>query len=231
MLGDILDINYLSNVYKGSWKTTVLSFISTTQPPNEFSDSYINNSFLGYNDELEKLGNAVLIDSNTDVINEPYSSKLRPLDDISFLKRAKNVTFINFTISCFDTTKHGSIHQNATANNILKNSYNTDSPYAQTNFNNTIPVTWLRNYFNPIVKVNGLNILNSNSHNYFETDNKGDKSIGMMLPKKFYLYHTVKQLDSLEIFGSVRQILTANNIDYYAKAYPIKFEVVITYSS
>jgi len=225
---DAVDSSFLGSVYKGIWNTTVLSFFSTTQVGNQLTNGHITDSWLGYNDELEKLGNSVLIESDTDVLNEPYSSRLRPLDDMTFLKRAKNLLIVNLSITCFDTTLHGSAHQSTTANNILKDSLNTDTPYPQTSFGNTIPLTWIRNYLNPIIKVNGTNILNSNTFNGFGTSNKGDQSIGWLQPKKINLYHLESSASSIEAFGSVRQILKTGS-DYYAKAYPVKYEMVVTY--
>jgi len=229
-MNDIIDSNYLGRVYNGYWKHGILQYLSSTQTGN-FTDSYVANNWTAYLEEFEKLGQSVLISNNTNVVEEPYPSKLRPLQDMKFLRTAKNIMIVNYRFYAIDTTKIGSSFQNATVNDAILLSLSAQplDAYVASRFLNAIPVSWQPNYFRPKIKINNNNILqNRESTAFGDGNNKGDLSIGGFVPDNRNIYYFQPNVNDIEVYASVRQIVNIGT-DYYAKAFPVLCELNITY--
>lgn len=230
-MNDIIDSNYLGRIYQGYWRHGILRYLSTTQTGIEFTDSHISDDWTAYLEEFEKLGNSVLIEPTTDVIEQPYPSKLRPLQRMDFLRTAKNIMIVNYRFYAIDSTKIGSVHQNADVNTAITNSV-TSQPvdaYVASRFLNTIPVSWQPNYFRPKIKINNNNILqNQENTAYGDFNNKGDLSIGGFVPDNRNIYYFQPVVNNIDVYASVRQIVKVGT-DYYAKAFPVLCELNITF--
>lgn len=212
-----------------NYKTRVLEFISTTQSGN-ITDGYIADSFTAYQDELEKLGNAVLLTGGVDPRVTPYGTNLRPVSFMSDLVNAKHVLINGISFFAIDTTLIGSAYQNATANNTILTSLSSAlSKYAYSGVYGGVMPSWASNFFRPKVTINGTNILDFDATTFGNYSNKGDLSQGVSLPysvePNHYLEYGIQQIN---ITGCAVQ-LVKNGADTYAKRYPVICEIQLSY--
>ncbi len=233
---DSTDSTYLAGVYKSRWQSAILSWFSSTQSTQP-SDSHMPDRWDGliYDSggvEMEKLGADVAYTGSEDLQNNPYSARLRPLTDYSFLKAAKNIMIVKCVFSAFDATKVGSSHQTTAVNTALSDSLsNVNNAYIQSRFLNDMPVTWMPNLFRPIVKIGGTNIFRELKLSAFgdNNNNEGDLGIGWPLPFEFHKYEMFNDpIDTIDVEAAVGQFIDVSGT-LYCKRYPVRMDMVVTY--
>ena len=249
-INGVIDTEYLRKYYENKgyadWDTADLLWMSTTQPvAHVMTDAYIPNSSDGYytNKEIEILGSEVEWTGSPlpDLSLLPYPSRMRPLRDMTFLKTAKNIIFVNIQFVAYDAKVNGSSVQSAAVNSALSDSISSsvNNAYAQTRTIRSVPVTWIDNHFNPIFKVNDFNIFKSLEHSGFNLNtslfgpgvNKGDLSIGQPLPYETNVFkHFQDGINTIDVSAFVAQrIVIASTGAIWFKRYPLVCRAFVTY--
>jgi hypothetical protein len=229
-------IAYLRSFYEAkgyvNYRSRTIRFLSTTQPAanTDLYSSYIANNWLGYATELESLGNSVLVTGAVDPREEPYPSRLRPLDDYSVLNKVKDVLINSISFFAFDTTVSGSVNQNATANTAITNSATSLlSKYSFAGVYTAVLPSWNPNFFRPNVKINGVNILDFSLTALGTNNNQGDLSMGATLPYEIEPnYYFGDGIQDIRINAAAAQ-LVVSGVDTYAKRYPVMCEINLTH--
>lgn len=226
-------MSYLRSFYESlgfnNYKTKTIRLISTTQT-GDLTSSYIANNFTSYLEELEKLGNAIQITGGLDPRENPYPSKLRPLDKFDDLNKSKHVLINSINFFAIDTTKIGSVNQNSTVNSaIVTSASSLLNKYAYAGVFGAVLPSFNPNFFRPKVIINGENILDFDLTSLGVNDNQGDLSMGATLPFNIEPNHYFADgVQSINIKGSCVQLIETGG-NTYAKRYPVICEVNLTY--
>lgn len=203
-----------------------LIFTSTADTTTgNFLATWIPSQWDAYYLELGKIGQT--LDGSTDgyhtpdVREHPYSSRLRPNRNISFLTTLQNepvfierVAFHCYQAATADTTAGGQTEP-VSGNPYQVNSTNIESrnsqaqpidAYGASRFRGGLLPLWQPNYFNPIVKINGMVVFGNDSTETFGVEggnnqNLGDLSIGLYHPSEFSLGVVFNRIDKIEVYG------------------------------
>lgn len=182
----------IKNVYIGRW-------ISCTQDtfPTAIGDIMT---------ELEKLAQATAaLPTRNSVYNfgteSPYSTRLVPLRDMSFLKNNQNAILRSINFYALDTTKTGSAYQHAATLDAIINPATANDEYVRTKYlRNELAVTWQPTFFNPEFKISRKNILAN--VNAGDGDGAAALGIGFGLPINFSdLYYKPSIWNDFEVSG------------------------------
>lgn len=235
-----IDINYIREYYRSKGFTNnrfaeIRLFSSTFG--NIQKDSDINDVWNGWQDvnlELKQLGNSVqIITGAEDIINSPYSSNMRLLDSLSTLQNAKEVMLVAVEFVAFDvtdTTVANSI-QNQTVNSaIVASLSNTTGSDVITRASDTIPITWVNNFFRPNLIINGINVFDYlQKTGYGDGNNKGDLSMGQLLPYAHQPYLVLgSSVKDIQCAATVGQIIDVSG-DTWVKKYPLQATLIFSY--
>lgn len=228
-----IDSAYLTKKYGGGFKSEILRFFSSTDPvPGYFPDWY-SGGWAGLITELEKLGNSVKVETETDILNEPYPSKLRPWQNMDWVYNVRNPMLVSYNFYVYETTRHGSIEQNNTVNEQILTSLGASdtNAYVQGRFLNTLALTWQPNFFNPSLVINGIDLFQRRNTTLFNTKNRAELSLGLITTESRSIYYEIPEgrINTIEAEAAVRQLVTLDNGDIYAKAYPVLLELFIVY--
>lgn len=239
----ILDPKFLHEYYKekgaNQFRIAQVRFFSSTQG-NLQTDGYIQDFWDGYVDapnyELYRLGNSVqVVTGLEDVINLPYSSRMRQLDNISdVLAQATNIMCVGVEFVAFDVTNTSVSNsiQNQTVNTaIISSLTNLTGSDVITRSKNTIPITWVDNLFRPVVNINGINVCDFTQKSAFgDGENKGDLSMGYLLPYSLPLYLPIGDtLSQLSVNATCGQFVEVGS-DLWVKKYPLQCTITFAYS-
>lgn len=210
----------------GYARTIPLIFTSTADTTTgDFSATWIPDAWDAYYEELGKIGQTLDGDTDgyhtPDVREHPYSSRLRPNRDVSFLHTLQNnpvlidrVAFHCYQAATTDTVAGGQTepisgdpYQVDSTNIVSRNSQAQPiDAYGASRFRGGLLPLWQPNYFNPIVKVNGSVVFGSEATEVFGNPdgnryNKGDLSIGLYHPCEFSLGSVFTNISSIEVYG------------------------------
>jgi len=237
-----LDPKYLSEYYHKEgfkdYRIAQVRFLSSTQG-NLVTNGFIQDVWNGYintpNFELYRLGNSVqVVTGLEDLINLPYSSRLRQLDGIDVLKKGKKIMVVGVEFIAFDVTNTGvnTSIQNQTVNNaIITSLSNLTGADVITRGKNTIPITWLDNLFRPIVNINGINICDFTQKSaYGNGENKGDLSMGNLIPFSLPVYLPIGDtIQNIQINATCGQFVEVG-ADLWCKKYPLMATLTFAYA-
>lgn len=221
------------NISYGTWKTSEFMWISTTQPiTSQLTDDYIPNTWDGWLTELQKLGNSGTYTPGSTATEIPYPSRLRPLDNISLLAKAKNIRLLGLELFALDTTNPANTNQSATVNDLIKTSQSTPiGAYLGTRNFATIPVTWYPNLCRPNLQINGENIFDSINNNAWRSQNQGDMSMGLDLPYSrncSNYWENGIPTSAFAFEGAVGQFIVSGATTYI-KRYPLVVKLLFSY--
>ncbi|MCX6154400.1 MAG: hypothetical protein NT007_09585 [Candidatus Kapabacteria bacterium] len=210
----------------------IVPFISSSETNFVQTDSHISStSYSAYLSEFEILGNSVIYTGTEDLQENPYPSRLRPLQSYADLISAHNeVMFVGAQFEAINTLKEGSTEQVAGVySSILASQANTLGSYIATSSLNTIPVTWRPNGFRPKVKINGQELLNLSKSAYGNGSNKGDLGLGIKLPFEVYTFKKYdQQINSIEVNAACGQFVNVSTTVYWQR-FPVSAMLYFLY--
>lgn len=210
----------------------VAMFMSSAEDITKVTDTekneYIQDNYVGYLNELDRIGQAGSAPGttkNNNLANNPYSTYLRPVSDLSALYNAQKVFIHKMEFMAFDTTWEDSENQDSDVITTIYDSRSLNNTYIQSNgFNSQIPATFQPNFFRPDVRINSREIIQGiTSSNYGNKANKGDLSIGLPLPWCYDVNREIGSVKSIEAFAQlVQPIKVPDVVDYSFQRYAIQ---------
>jgi hypothetical protein len=237
-----IDIKYLRDYYKekgySNNRFAEIRLFSSTFG-NIQTDNDIPNFWDGWQKtptfELQKLGNSIQITTGIEqVINLPYSSNMRLLDSLDILKNAKEVILVGVEFVAFDVTDTAVSNtiQNQTVNSaIIASLSNTTGSDVITRASNTIPITWVNNFFRPNLIINGINVFDFLQKTGYGTgSNRGDLSMGQLLPYAHQPYMVLDSVKNIECSATVGQLVDVSG-QTWLKKYPLQATLIFSYVS
>lgn len=206
-----------------------VSFISTTEESNEQTYAHIPNTIRGYYDEMLKMAqvSTSVPKVGDPVVANPFSIKLRPVDNIASLGRYEEVFLSKITYRIADATINDAeglaANQDATMLSIMQNSIlnTTTDAYSQSRFRFGEVGGYALTCFRPYLTTNGgrgislfgasreTGLQNPTSKEYF---NMGDYSVGKILPYEVDLKVPISlgkingEMNGIEIFAFAGQL-------------------------
>ena len=202
-------------------------FSSTVDDANasEFTPLSIADTDIGMIAELEKAGQHAEAPGAVKVLENPYSTRLRPLTIMSNFYKLKAVPAVIESVLFY--ALDSSVKTPAETEPVSGNNYQDlvvagdlitsqaevmDANYAS-RFRNTIIGNWQPNWFRPVLKVNGQNILANLAGTELtgtdgNKDHKADLSMGLPLP--FQMDMAIEYpngINSIEVFAEVVQYI------------------------
>lgn len=204
---------------QGMWESHVplfAIFTSSTESAETQTDGYVENSLDGGRLELLKCG-ASATTMGTNVLQiSPYSTRLRPVTNLSKFKIYRKIYLTKITFNVLDTTLTGSLPQDAQIDTEISDSLiSNNDAYVQSRFRFGTIGNWQPNFFRPSVSLkNGDDIFETMvSSNFDDKNNLGDMSIGAMLPFDYipptphYLGQVLDINDAIRVYAGAGQII------------------------
>lgn len=204
-------------------------FISSIEDAGTQTDTHIDNTIIGGRDGLLECGQAATAMGTTTLATSPYSTRLRPISDISNFADYDYLFLTKAEFRAYDVTLTGDAGQDAQILTELETSLSTtNDAYVQSRFRFAEIDGWQPNFFRPSLKLKeGSDIFASlNSSNFLKKNNKGDLSIGLSLPFEYnpptpiYMGKPERIEDALICYAGAGQIIydtvaLANKIQRY----------------
>ncbi len=248
-----MDCGLNSEIRRFYPETVVAIFASSTENnivvTDDDKDYFITSNPLGYINEFNKCGqdsDSIPTRKNNHAGNNPYSTYLRPLTDLSEIFKAQKVYIEKAEFYAYDSMYEGSTYQNEDLWNVIKASRiptsadesfpqqigpgeeQTPPPlysktYAQSVYKNgLLSVNWQPNGFRPQIIINDQFILKGmTSSNYGNKGNEGDMSIGLPLPFCVNLDRELGKVNTVEAHGAVWQRIDLRDAYNHLQRYPI----------
>lgn len=193
-------------------------WMSTTDTTDYgFSYGHVSNAPEGYLTEMEKCGQSAAQMGTRSVVASPYSTRLRPLSDLSDVFAADGgVLLESIEFVGYDATLGGSAHQNAANNTAIDASQSsTLDAYMASHFRGGILGNHQPNYCRPTVLVNGIAVfdLGDSAVQDVATGRRGhlgDLSIGIPLPFGVDYYREFDHVAAIEVYGGIGQWITTS---------------------
>ncbi|MBK9249354.1 MAG: hypothetical protein IPM69_14885 [Ignavibacteria bacterium] len=190
-------------------------FMSSTESAETQTNDFVLSSLDGGRLELLNCG-ASATTMGTNVLQvSPYSTRLRPVTNLSKFKIYRKIYLTKITFNVLDTTLTGAIPQDAQVDTEISDSLITNNDaYVQSRFRFGTIGNWQPNFFRPSVSLkNGDDIFETMvSSNFDDKDNLGDMSIGPMLPYEYIppIPHYLGQV--LDLNDAIREYAKAGQI-------------------
>lgn len=233
-LGGLVPLGTAQNMF-GAWDVAepiFSSFISSTETNDTPTDGHIANTIDGGYNELLAAGQASTSMGSSALTANPYSTRLRPITDVSMFSTYDLVYLIRAHFRALDATLTGNADQDAATLTAIENSLTSNNDaYVQSRFRLGEIGSWQPNFFRPYfsIKESGRgNVFGSmSSSNFADKNNVGDKSIGRMLP---FFWDAVIPLnlgkipnlrDALEVNAGVGQLVDLGGGSLKIQRYPI----------
>lgn len=172
-----------------------------------------------------------------DDVSELYSEPLPPTDNkhklllISDLSSVVNKKLIINNVkfnSVFCKSKGGAGKSAEEVNNFISNSLNTiNNAIPQSQFKYSPNISYIPNWFNPIIKVNGDIVFdNSNINNIYGIDNKGLQAFGYELPFYNDINKEVNSFNNIEVYAALYNAIEFSDGIKYQR-YPLTCEITL----
>ncbi|MBS1562365.1 MAG: hypothetical protein JSS89_12230 [Bacteroidetes bacterium] len=193
-------------------KVRVSLFASVTDTNDAFSFSHVANQPDGYVTELQKCAQSSTAMGTEALIPEPYSTRLMPVSDMSeVLAAATGVLLESIEFVGYDGTLVGSSDQNADNNTAIDSSQSSAlDAYMASHFRGGIVGNWQPNYCRPVVRVNGMSVLDMMGSEIqdaatLQRNHLGHLSIGIPLPFGLEYYREFDRVTKVEVYGGLAQ--------------------------
>jgi len=179
----------LSHIQCDERRVVLTKWFSSTDTTRAFDPNHVGNTTDGMWPEIERLGQAAtdvgsgVVQYSTAGDGLPYSTRLRPVSDISRLYERQHVRMIWMVFHAYDTTVTGGTGQDsATLTAITDSLASANGSYMQSRFRNAVVSGWQPNWFRPKVLIDGRPILFGPLDTTTLGSRLGDLSIGLTLP-------------------------------------------------
>lgn len=180
--------------------------------------SGVTNAVNGYEIELDKCGQANAAPGTQSPSAAPYGTLLRPITDLSRLVDVNNerVVLVQLQWLAIDSTRlkdDAGSYQNNTVLTDLFNSLDAANPnnaFMQSRFKNSLVGGWWPNWFRPVVRVNGREILYEalSRSGFPDTPNHaGDLSMGLPLPHCIEGEFNLGRVSTIELWAQAGQLV------------------------
>ncbi|MFN8359302.1 MAG: hypothetical protein U0264_05245 [Candidatus Kapaibacterium sp.] len=191
MLGDPVIVGGPKEVEQ-MWETyspLFAIFMSSTETNNTQSNEHIDDSIDGGRLELINCGQSATTMGTRDLIVSPYSTRLRPVTNLSKFALYRKIYLTKIKFYPLDSTLTGEAAQDAQIDTEIQSSLTSlNDAYAQSRFRFSGLPPWQPNFFRPSLSVNGGDdVFDTLSSSNFgeQKNNRGDLSIGPMLPYEY----------------------------------------------
>lgn len=199
-------------------------WISSTMDSSQSPDTFIPNTFDGYVDELQELGQATTSPGSPSLSASPYSTIQRLLTNFDPIIQSQNVYLETIEYYAYDTTITGGLGQDPAVVAAIYASRTGDDIIPQSYFQNGMfpGVNWQPNFFRPSFQLDGQEMLKGFAEsNYGNKANRGDLSIGHPLPACFQINKALGKISSgVTSIAQLAQIVDNGGVNYYQR-YPI----------
>lgn len=194
-------------------------FMSSVESANEQTEGHVASTIIGAKTALLAAGQAATSMGTNALTSSPYSTRMRPLNDISNLSNFAKIFLTKIHFRALDVTLTGDAGQDAQILTEIEDSLIIVDSYVQSRFRFAEIGSWQPNFFRPSVKLKGGSDIfgTMNSSNFGTKNNRGDLSIGLMLP---YEYNPPTPID----MGKAQA--TSDAIEVYAGAGQIVYDTV-----
>lgn len=166
------------------------TFISSTETANTQSNTHVADSINGGRLELLKGGQSATTMGTNVLTSSPYSTRMRPVTDISNFNAFDVLYLVKADFRVYDTTLTGDANQDAQILTEIEGSLTTyaNDAYVQSRFRLAEIGGWQPNFFRPSLRFKeGPDVFGSSGTSNFGTkSNKGDLSIGFPMPYEFH---------------------------------------------
>ena len=164
-------------------------FISSVETAAPQTNAHIANTITGGRDGLLECGQAATAMGTATLTSSPFSTRLRPVSDISNFGDYDYLFLTKAEFRAYDVTLTGDADQDAQIlTEIVDSLTSTNDAYVQSRFRFAEIDGWQPNFFRPSLRLKeGSDVFASlNSSNFTGNKaNKGDLSIGLSLPYEF----------------------------------------------
>ena len=203
----------------GAWKSfkpMFAMFISSVESASSFHDEFIADTIDGYRLELLKTGQSDVAMGDNVLQESPYTTRLRPVTDISTFNSQKDVFLTKAVYRAIDVTLTGNTDQDTQIIADIESSLSlSNDSYVQSRFRFAEIGNWQPNFFRPHLQTKSVSNVFSTfgSSNFGEKRNKGDLSIGPMLPYEYeppmpiWIGPLLAEPDCLQVYCGAGQIV------------------------
>jgi hypothetical protein len=207
--------------------TAIMMWINSTMDSTEDPATFIPDSFDGYVDELQELGQGSTAPGTTskaNLANNPYSIIQRPLTNFEPVIRSQNVYLEKIEYYAYDTTISGGLGQDPAVVAAIYASRTGDDIIPQSYFQNGMfpGVNWQPNFFRPSFQIDGEEMLKGlQASQYGNKNNQGDLSIGMPLPACYNINKALGKItNGVNSLAQLGQLVDVGGTNYVQR-YPI----------
>jgi hypothetical protein len=235
---------------KNKWKTNYCQWFSTNDV-YPWTTTYLGDDSSAYLSEMAKLGLSVLYKNNagviqtanSDIINVPYSNRLKPIQSMEWMRTARNVLVYRVHVWAYNAMKPGATEQaaGASVNTAITASLTSSSnnAYVQNRFMNVVPVEWQPNFCRPSIRINGAEDLFESFGQAFlplgvnNGNNYGDKGLGLRLPFNHSMRKHFDTIGNIEVKAAVRQLVEVANggsvNEIWSQPFPVAVGLYFSY--
>lgn len=179
----------LSHIECDERRIVLTKWFSSTDTSRAGEPTHIGNTTAGMWPEIERLGQAATdvgsgtLQYSTTGDGLAYSTRLRPISDISRLYERQHVRIIWMAFNAYDTTTTGGTGQDAATLTAISDSLaSTNDGYMQSRFRNSVLAGWQPNWFRPRILIDGRPVFFGPLDTTTLGSRLGDLSIGLTLP-------------------------------------------------
>lgn len=220
----------------------VILLTSSIQFPAPQSDSGATDSIIGAFTEMEALAQSSATVPTDAMIENPYSTLLRPRTYNNRLYQApqidRNTIFIeSIQFSVYDGRVNNStlaqpnatLYQDAALNTVVENSQaGATDRYLTSPYRFAMIGNWQPNWFRPFIKINDEIIFDSRASKFGDHSNLGDIAYGYDLPFCIEPYKQIRYFKDLTIAACAFQYVV-NGSSRKLYRFPVHCEVNIRY--
>jgi hypothetical protein len=217
-------------------------WFSTTDTNAQLAQNWVPNSNNGYwltnaggNIEHDELTQMPTSPGSQSVVASPYSTRLRPMTDTSYLTTASKVVVTKIHFRAYDHRLTGSPDQDGPTNADIDTSLCTNQSFVVSRFRDGLISDWSHNWFRPAFVIGGVNLLRDlalpsvgtrDEFGNLLSFNVADMSVGIPCPWEFNDMYAVissnggnQVMQSPQVFAQVVQYIptTAKYVRYPVK--------------
>lgn len=189
---------------------------STTETNPDFTQNWVPNANNGYWQtngggiiEHDNLSQMPTSPGTTAPAASPYSTRLRPMTDTTYLQTASKIVVTKIHFRAYDHRLTGAADQDAATNTAIDNSLCTYQSFIVSRFRDGLISDWSHNWFRPAFIIGGANILRDlalpaigtrDAFGNLASFNVADLSVGLPCPWEFNeLYAVINNAEGGQI--------------------------------
>lgn len=213
----MIDTNRLDKLLQTSiYDIRMAYWFSSTEEAQTPTEDYVPDQAAGYwtssslgRVEHDRLAQMPTAPGSSALSASPYTTRLRPMTDTSFLTTAQKIVVTKIHFRAYDHRLTGAAEQDALTNAAIDASLLTNNAYATSRFRGGIISDWSVNWFRPAFIIGGVNVLRDlalpsigsrDEYGNLTTTNAADLSVGIPCPWEFNdLYAVINNNDGHQV--------------------------------